>query len=38
MQGAFKYGGYEVFKKYYSDLAGPENAKKYQQLIFALGR
>eukprot|EP00243_Klebsormidium_subtile_P004708 TRINITY_DN18864_c0_g1_i1.p1 TRINITY_DN18864_c0_g1~~TRINITY_DN18864_c0_g1_i1.p1 ORF type:complete len:375 (+),score=94.17 TRINITY_DN18864_c0_g1_i1:424-1548(+) len=36
-QGAFKYGGYEVFKKYYSDLAGPENAVKYQQLIFALG-
>ena len=25
-QGAFKYGLYEYFKKYYTDLAGPETA------------
>ncbi|KAA8892845.1 mitochondrial phosphate carrier protein [Sphaerosporella brunnea] len=36
-QGAFKYGGYEFFKKYYSDLAGPENAKKYKTAIYLAG-
>nr|XP_036585549.1 uncharacterized protein CTRU02_04410 [Colletotrichum truncatum]KAF6795600.1 hypothetical protein CTRU02_04410 [Colletotrichum truncatum] len=39
-QGAFKYGGYEYFKKasyllvFYSDLAGPENAVKYRTLLY----
>lgn len=33
-QGAFKYGGYEFFKKFYSDLAGPENAQKYKTLLY----
>jgi solute carrier family 25 phosphate transporter 3 len=36
-QGAFKYGGYEFFKKYYSDLAGPENAQKYKTAIYLVG-
>lgn len=36
-QGACKFGFYEFFKKYYSDLAGPENAKKYQNLIYIAG-
>ncbi|KAK8218153.1 mitochondrial carrier domain-containing protein [Phyllosticta capitalensis] len=33
-QGAFKYGGYEYFKKFYSDLAGSENAKQYKTLLY----
>jgi solute carrier family 25 (mitochondrial phosphate transporter), member 3 len=33
-QGAFKYGGYEFFKKTYSDLAGPEAAHKYKTGIY----
>ncbi|KAI9802214.1 MAG: hypothetical protein M1825_002935 [Sarcosagium campestre] len=33
-QGAFKYGGYEFFKKFYSDLAGEENAKNYKTSIY----
>jgi solute carrier family 25 phosphate transporter 3 len=36
-QGAFKYGLYEVFKKKYSDLAGPEYAAKYKTLIYLAG-
>ncbi|RZC82283.1 hypothetical protein C5167_045069 [Papaver somniferum] len=36
-QGACKYGFYEFFKKYYSDLAGPENAVKYKTLIYLVG-
>ncbi|KNA10800.1 hypothetical protein SOVF_140940 [Spinacia oleracea] len=36
-QGAFKYGGYEFFKKYYSDIAGPENAVKHKTLIYLVG-
>ncbi|GAB4815285.1 hypothetical protein N2152v2_002331 [Parachlorella kessleri] len=36
-QGACKFGFYEYFKKTYADLAGPENAKKYQTLIFLAG-
>ncbi|GAB2225966.1 hypothetical protein Droror1_Dr00021747 [Drosera rotundifolia] len=36
-QGACKYGFYEVFKKYYTDLAGPENAAKYKTLIYLAG-
>lgn len=37
MQGACKFGFYEFFKKYYSDIAGPENAAKYKTLIFLAG-
>lgn len=37
VQGALKYGGYEFFKKFYSDLAGEENAKKYKTSIYLLG-
>ncbi|KAI9866570.1 MAG: Mitochondrial phosphate carrier protein 3, mitochondrial [Trichoglossum hirsutum] len=33
-QGAFKYGGYEVFKKWYSDLAGAENAYRYKTSLY----
>lgn len=36
-QGAFKYGLYEVFKKYYSDVAGAEYATKYKTLIYLAG-
>ncbi|KAL2505503.1 Mitochondrial phosphate carrier protein 3 [Abeliophyllum distichum] len=36
-QGAGKFGFYEFFKKYYSDLAGPENAAKYKTLIYLAG-
>ncbi|KAJ7558062.1 hypothetical protein O6H91_04G023500 [Diphasiastrum complanatum] len=36
-QGACKFGFYEFFKKYYSDLAGPENAHKYKTLIYLAG-
>lgn len=36
-QGAFKYGLYEFFKKYYSDIAGPEYALKYKTLIYLAG-
>lgn len=37
VQGAFKYGGYEFFKKFYSDLVGEENAKKYKTGIYLAG-
>ncbi|KAK9900754.1 mitochondrial carrier [Cystobasidium minutum MCA 4210] len=37
MQGAAKYGFYEYFKKTYSDMAGPTNAKKYKDAIFLAG-
>lgn len=33
-QGAFKYGGYEFFKKWYADLAGAENAYKYKTSLY----
>lgn len=33
-QGAFKYGGYEFFKKFYSDLVGAENASKFKTSIY----
>ncbi|MCJ1354641.1 MAG: hypothetical protein MMC33_004630 [Icmadophila ericetorum] len=33
-QGAFKYGGYEFFKKFYSDLAGEEAAYKYKTTLY----
>ncbi|KAJ6672177.1 PHOSPHATE TRANSPORTER [Salix viminalis] len=36
-QGACKFGFYEFFKKYYSDMAGPENAAKYKTLIYLAG-
>ncbi|XWS51485.1 hypothetical protein CRYUN_Cryun12cG0180400 [Craigia yunnanensis] len=36
-QGAFKFGFYEFFKKYYSDIAGPEYATKYKTLIYLAG-
>ncbi|KAM2903259.1 hypothetical protein COP2_003091 [Malus domestica] len=36
-QGACKFGFYELFKKYYSDLAGPEFAAKYKTLIYLAG-
>lgn len=34
MQGAFKYGWYEYFKKTYSDLAGEEAAHKYKTVLY----
>ena len=37
MQGACKYGFYEYFKKYYADLAGPTNSKKYKDAIYLAG-
>ncbi|XP_043707416.1 mitochondrial phosphate carrier protein 3, mitochondrial-like [Telopea speciosissima] len=37
MQGACKFGFYEFFKKYYSDIAGPEYAAKYKTLIYLAG-
>jgi len=37
MQGLFKFGLYEVFKDYYSTLAGEENSKKYRGLIWLAG-
>lgn len=36
-QGACKYGLYEYFKKYYTDIAGPEYAAKYKTLIYLAG-
>lgn len=36
-QGAGKYGLYEFFKHQYSVMAGPENAQKYNTLIFLSG-
>jgi len=33
-QGAFKYGGYEFFKKKYSDIVGPEAAYKYKTSLY----
>lgn len=33
-QGAFKYGGYEFFKKFYSDLVGEENAKHWKTSLY----
>jgi len=37
LQGMFKYGLYEVFKDYYSNLAGEENAQKYKGAIWLAG-
>ncbi|XP_057251125.1 mitochondrial phosphate carrier protein 3, mitochondrial [Beta vulgaris subsp. vulgaris] len=36
-QGACKFGFYEFFKKYYSDLAGPEKAVRYKTMIYLAG-
>ncbi|OJD10608.1 hypothetical protein AJ78_08428 [Emergomyces pasteurianus Ep9510] len=33
-QGAFKYGGYEFFKKFYSDLLGEENARRWKTSLY----
>ena len=33
----FKYGLYEVFKDFYSNVAGEENAQKYKSLIWCAG-
>ncbi|MCJ1342852.1 hypothetical protein MMC31_001041, partial [Peltigera leucophlebia] len=33
-QGAFKYGGYEYFKKFYSDLAGEDVAHRYKTSLY----
>ncbi|KAF5336018.1 hypothetical protein D9611_006378 [Ephemerocybe angulata] len=37
LQGMFKYGLYEVFKDYYSNLAGEEASAKYKPLIWLAG-
>lgn len=37
IQGALKYGGYEFFKKFYSDLAGPDAAYRYKTWIYLAG-
>ncbi|KAJ8471354.1 hypothetical protein OPV22_025697 [Ensete ventricosum] len=36
-QGACKFGFYEYFKKYFSDIVGPEYAAKYKTLIYLAG-
>jgi solute carrier family 25 (mitochondrial phosphate transporter), member 3 len=33
-QGAFKYGGYEYFKKAYTDVVGEQNAYKYKTSLY----
>ncbi|PGH14869.1 hypothetical protein AJ79_02731 [Helicocarpus griseus UAMH5409] len=33
-QGAFKYGGYEFFKKFYADLAGEETARRWKTSLY----
>jgi len=37
LQGAFKYGLYEVFKDTYMNMAGEEGTKKYKPLIWLAG-
>lgn len=34
LQGSFKYGFYEYFKKTFTDLAGEENAAKYKTTLY----
>jgi solute carrier family 25 phosphate transporter 3 len=34
VQGAGKYGFYEYFKHFYSELAGEETAKKYKTTLY----
>ncbi|BDD63580.1 hypothetical protein MPDQ_004235 [Monascus purpureus] len=33
-QGAFKYGGYEFFKKFYSDLVGEDRAARWKTSLY----
>lgn len=33
-QGAFKYGGYEFFKKFYSDLVGVDKAQEWKTSLY----
>jgi len=37
LQGAFKYGLYEIFKDFYSNQLGEENSKKYKALVWCAG-
>jgi solute carrier family 25 (mitochondrial phosphate transporter), member 3 len=37
VQGGFKYGGYEFFKKFYGDLVGEDNFHKYKTVIYLAG-
>jgi solute carrier family 25 phosphate transporter 3 len=37
VQGAFKYGGYEFFKKFYGDLVGEENFHKFKTGVYLAG-
>jgi len=37
MQGLFKFGLYEFFKDYYSNLLGEENSKNYKGFIYLAG-
>ncbi|KAJ8520299.1 hypothetical protein ONZ45_g2859 [Pleurotus djamor] len=37
LQGMFKYGLYEVFKDFYSNMAGQETAEKYKPAIWLAG-
>jgi solute carrier family 25 (mitochondrial phosphate transporter), member 3 len=37
LQGAFKYGLYEIFKDYYMNLAGEEATQKYKGAIWLAG-
>ncbi|KAF2281237.1 mitochondrial carrier [Westerdykella ornata] len=34
VQGAFKYGGYEFFKKFYADLLGEDNFHKFKTGVY----
>lgn len=36
-QGACKFGLYEYFKKYYTDIAGPSYAKAHKTSIYVAG-
>eukprot|EP00834_Sanchytrium_tribonematis_P003250 NODE_120_length_17920_cov_0.559782.p4 type:complete len:302 gc:universal NODE_120_length_17920_cov_0.559782:288-1193(+) len=37
LQGACKFGFYEFFKHYYSELVGPENAVQYRTWVYLAG-
>jgi solute carrier family 25 (mitochondrial phosphate transporter), member 3 len=37
VQGGLKYGGYEFFKKFYSDLLGEDLAHRYKTWIYLAG-
>jgi len=36
-QGCFKFGLYEIFKDFYSNLAGEENSYTYRGFIYLIG-